>query len=356
MTTHPSARIRARYVEGTLSGDELLALDDHLSACAECRAALSPPLSRAEASLRDALAGEHPEYEEIEGYVEETLPAAAMEEMKAHLALCAMCAEEVRDLRPAVERSRPPQWTWWAVAAAVLLAILGAIALFRPRSEREVLVPRVVKVAPVPEPAERPAAVDPLAQLSPSLRRTLDQLRAGVVPGAAISEELRGDRERRRGKREGDSELGVVAPLGVVEDTRPMFRWTSNRDASWVVEVFDASYRRAARSGTLTATRWRPEAPLRRGAVYSWQVFETSSGGESTAPAPPEPPARFRILDERSAAELRDARTTRSHLAAALVYAREGILDRAASEMSLAQTQHPQSKEIEAALRTLRRP
>lgn len=115
----------------------------------------------------------------------------------------------------------------------------GTLGESRASSRRPVTI-----TAPPPVVTTRP---DPVARLSPSLRRTLEQLRAGVVPSAALVEDLTGSRERIRAHGEGGSSpLEIVAPTGVIEETRPRFGWRSPAGGEHVVEVFDPSYRRVA--------------------------------------------------------------------------------------------------------------
>ena len=306
----------------------------------------SEVLSRAAASFRDAIAGEHLQYEQLEAYVDGTLSA----DEAAHLEFCAMCAEEARDLRAhssAPEARTTPPRRYWLVAAAIIIAVAGVWMFFRPR--RDAAVPIVVQTQTQPPPAV--TMEDPLAGLDPSLKHILDQLGSGVIPSAAIVAELRGGTERIRGLDVENPTLEVAAPIGVIEEQRPAFRWISRTPGTYVVEVFDESYRPVATSGSLRENDWQPARALRRGATYSWQVTRKSGDEQITAPVPPRPPARFRIIDSKSAAEL-DA--TSSHLTAALIYAREGVLDRAVAEMTLAQKEHPAVPEIAQSLGTLR--
>ena len=304
-------------------------------------------LARAARAMRDAIEGEHLDYEQIEAYVDGTLSA----EEAAHLEVCAMCAEEARDLRAysgAPETRTTPRRYWLAAAAAIsAVAVAGAWLMLRP--QRNVVVPNVVQTRQQP-PVVTPE--DPLAGLGPSLQRTLAQLASGHIPSGAIVADLRGGTERIRGTNGEGSTLGLTAPIGVIEEMRPTFRWISRTPGTYVVEVFDESYRPVATSGSLRGNQWQPARALRRGATYSWQVTRKSGDETITAPAPPQPPARFKIIGDSAASEL--AKAGDSHLAAGLVYAREGVLDRAIEEMTLAQNEHPDSKEIAQSLRTLR--
>ncbi len=100
------SQVRA-YVRGALHPSTLVGVDDHLEACAACRAALareSDASFGAEAFARALAAPEtrpespHLGFEHLRGVVDDTLTPFDREWVTAHLALCVMCAEELRDL------------------------------------------------------------------------------------------------------------------------------------------------------------------------------------------------------------------------------------------------------------------
>lgn len=100
------SQVRA-YVRGALHPSTLVGIDDHLEACAACRAALareSDASFGAEAFARALAAPEarpespHLGFEHLRGAVDDTLTPFDREWVDAHLALCVMCAEELRDL------------------------------------------------------------------------------------------------------------------------------------------------------------------------------------------------------------------------------------------------------------------
>src|SRR5688572_4656058 len=107
LSSHPSPDALDRYRRGLLPPEELLAVDDHLAACATCRdAALRATPAVAPALAADALetllgppVDEHPGFEELAAYVDATQDVVAREVMETHLADCASCREEVADLR-----------------------------------------------------------------------------------------------------------------------------------------------------------------------------------------------------------------------------------------------------------------
>ena len=106
-TEHLSlVQVRA-YVRGALHPSTLVTIDDHLESCAACRAALareSDASFGAEAFGRALAAPEarpespHRGFEQLRGAVDGTLSGADAEWVEAHILLCMMCAEELRDL------------------------------------------------------------------------------------------------------------------------------------------------------------------------------------------------------------------------------------------------------------------
>ncbi|MGE0812458.1 MAG: hypothetical protein AB7O28_01860 [Vicinamibacterales bacterium] len=100
-------QVRA-YVRGALHPSTLVATDDHLEVCAACRAALareSDASFGAEAFGRALAAPEarpetpHLTFEHLRGAVDGSLSAVDLAWTEAHAGLCAMCAEELADLR-----------------------------------------------------------------------------------------------------------------------------------------------------------------------------------------------------------------------------------------------------------------
>lgn len=99
-------QVRA-YVRGALHPSTLVATDDHLEACAACRAALareSDASFGAEAFGRALAAAEarpespHLSFDHLRGAVDDTLSPVDRAWVDVHVQLCMMCAEERRDL------------------------------------------------------------------------------------------------------------------------------------------------------------------------------------------------------------------------------------------------------------------
>lgn len=99
-------QVRA-YVRGALHPSTLVATDDHLEACASCRAALAresdasfgaEAFGRALAAPEARAESPHLAFDHLRGAVEGTLGAVDRAWVEQHTALCPMCAEELRDL------------------------------------------------------------------------------------------------------------------------------------------------------------------------------------------------------------------------------------------------------------------
>lgn len=99
-------QVRA-YVRGALHPSTLVATDDHLEACAACRAALAresdasfgaEAFGRALAALEARPESPHASFEQLRGAVDGTLSSIDRQWVEAHVLLCVMCAEELYDL------------------------------------------------------------------------------------------------------------------------------------------------------------------------------------------------------------------------------------------------------------------
>jgi hypothetical protein len=99
-------QVRA-YVRGALHPSTLVSTDDHLEACASCRAALAresdasfgaEAFGRALATPDARPESPHLSFEDLRGAVDRTLSPVDQEWVEQHVMLCVMCAEELRDL------------------------------------------------------------------------------------------------------------------------------------------------------------------------------------------------------------------------------------------------------------------
>jgi hypothetical protein len=82
---------------------------------------------------------------------------------------------------------------------------------------------------------------------------------------------------------------------------------------------------------------------LSRGKTYAWQVEVHRGASVELLPAPPEPQALFRVLDERSSAELAEARRRfpDDHLLLGVLEARFGLQQEARDDLHTHAVQHP---------------
>jgi hypothetical protein len=197
------------------------------------------------------------------------------------------------------------------------------------------------------------------------LRRALTTGRLRVPAGLqallATPLTLRGA-EERNAVDPSDQPFALLAPVGTaVESDTPRFHWAPLADAeAYVVTVYDQRFNPVADSGRVTATEWRPAAPLARDALYTWRVIASVRGRAMTTPGPLAPEARFRVLGASEAAELSNARARapQSHLLLGALYARAGLLDDAGAELKALADLNPDSRvasELVAQVKALRR-
>jgi anti-sigma factor RsiW len=106
MSEHFSTKQVELYLKREMAPAELLAADDHLAACTACREKLVHA-RQPEAlltSIRGALKAEarqapkHLAYEQLAAYVDDEMGEVEREIVDSHLAVCAVCKEEMRDL------------------------------------------------------------------------------------------------------------------------------------------------------------------------------------------------------------------------------------------------------------------
>jgi hypothetical protein len=333
-TEHLTAERVAAFAARRLSAGELLAVDDHLAVCPDCRRRLRAawPVEDALQAWQGVVAGE-----------------------------------------PAAAPARPPER--WRTAAAVssllgLAAALLAVLLVQPEVDRgpndapEVGTGPATLPTPRETPPEPPATVlrdgrlafgvtaqgtvSGLDALPAAWReRIAEALRSGRLPLAPLADELAGSTAALRGAGEAD-DLALLAPVATaVAEATPLFRWEAAPGAThYRVRVFTGDFQLAAESPPLSATRWRPDALLPVGETLSWQVTVTlEDDSEITAPRPPAPEARFVVLTPGEAAALSAAlaELAPSRLGRAVAYAAAGCRQDAARELAALSADNPES-------------
>lgn len=199
-------------------------------------------------------------------------------------------------------------------------------------------------VRPTPPPVRTPVAEAPRYARAEWDRAVREALRSGTIAMPAVLSEIQLGVDPQRGLNAPDG--AWLEPAGrIVETTRPTFTWSPAADARYVVAVSrDAEL--VAESPELRQTRWQPRRDLQPGAMYQWQVEIRRPSGTAILPAPPAPPAFFRVLDAASRQDLADAR--RQHgddpLLLGILYARTGL--RTEAERELAKVDTPEGRRL----------
>ena len=317
--THVTAETLQRLERRELDANELLKVVRHLGRCSECgRAADASVPSRL---TLDDETGDEPEHLDVESqlfpWVDGTIDSAGREIVVTHLEDCAVCRAEAEDLRRLREPRRRFGRRRWKVAAAGALVAGATLVTRRPPTPDPPPPVRTVTRASSPVPY---ANGDWNALVA-------EAIRTGRLPMAGGLDELRPAADPLRGDGE-STEAGPLSPAGIVVATaRPRFTWpAANGDAKYVVSVFDGG-REVATSEALTTTNWTPSSDLPAERTLAWQVDVTRGARRFLLPAPPAPPALFRIASAADRAAIDDARAQypNDHLLLAVLYARAGL-------------------------------
>jgi hypothetical protein len=328
--SHISSDDLQRVRRGSISAGEAEAIGRHVASCVQCTALAGEALSIGEsAAALDAAweTGGEPGDFEVPPYVEGTDPAPRMRERHTH----------ARDL-------------WIGAAAAVAAAFIALAAFFSDRTTE----PRPVPVARTEPPRKSvPHAVSPraVAQMRPEWSTLIAKARATKsLPFPADLRELAAE-DALRGTEDRLGDAPVWPAATAVEELLPEFSWTVPAGARSTVTLRRAKNNRVVeRSSRRASPHWRPRQALERGATYVWQVEVIHRGESVFLPAPPAPPAIFRVISEREHEELEAARREfpDHHLLLGLLYARAGIAGAARRELDAAPD--PLARELAAQL------
>lgn len=216
--------------------------------------------------------------------------------------------EELLEFRRTMQR-RPRPWIPYAIAAS-LAGIAVATAITLPRLDR-------APVGPVPPPRHATSTgvivpQPPTARVATTARRpewetwVADVQARRALPIPAVLAGLRAGKTRLRG--EGDEDdLRLSPDHAVVTSTRPPLQWSAREGAHYRVILRNGDA--IVESDDLTTPEWKPRRDLQRGREYQWQVELTVDGVRSIYPKAPEPPARFRVLEQRALDEIEEVRT-----------------------------------------------
>jgi hypothetical protein len=160
--------------------------------------------------------------------------------------------------------------------------------------------------------------------------------------------------EQVRGTTTSTESSRLLAPSGVIDTTRPRFRWTEVRGATYTITVIDG-LTVVARSPRLTLAEWPCDRDLARGRVYSWQLHIIRGATKELVPLPPRPPALFAIVASEASSMLAAARqsTPDDHLALGVLAARAGLREDAIAELTQAAAEHPNDAAILSLLQSV---
>jgi hypothetical protein len=135
------------YKERAIAPAQLISLDKHVAACAECRRVLSAASGEAGFSalveeLKAEPASEHLAYEQLAAYADGAMEAVDAEIAESHLAVCAHCELQLSDLQVFKDEIkaglgreyRPPAEMVAAKGRQSLFASLGSLFSFNSRA------------------------------------------------------------------------------------------------------------------------------------------------------------------------------------------------------------------------------
>lgn len=368
MQDHLNREQIARYCNRQSAPEELGLLDEHLAECADCRELLSSAARLREALQRGPAATasqqttrEHLSYEQLEAFVDEKSSSAEMHLLGLHVRECRRCADELEDLRTfkselsqAASRGAKSKKVWWAIHLASIFAarpifataltagviLLVAMGIYTLRSPHPTDTTQTANSMGV---GSRTVAGTLTAEEEKRVLQAWDQLETTVPTSLS---EVHRTRQTLLGKSNLVPTLEVVEPVGEVAwEVRPLFHWKPmSRAINYSVAIFDANLNPVEESEKLQGVQWEPGRDLIRGRLYQWQVTAHLEDGSSlSAPAPPQPEARFRVLDRDKEEEL--SRFLSAHPDAHFAL---GILDAQAGLLSKAEQQFRQVSQTDA--------
>lgn len=142
--------------------------------------------------------------------------------------------------------------------------------------------------------------------------------------------------------------FALSSPVGkIIQTNRPRFRWNKLDGAeSYVVNIYDEDFNKAASSPQISATNWQTDKPLARNKIYLWQVTAMKNGEEIKSPIRPAPDAKFKVLDAAKSDEIDQAKKQygSSHLLLGVLYAKAGLLGEAETEFQKFLKENPKSE------------
>jgi len=169
----------------------------------------------------------------------------------------------------------------------------------------------------------------------------------GPLPQALVAKT-----EARMGTDETLTFILIKPTQKIVLTPTPTFVWSALSGAkTYLVSIYDEQDNLVLSSKPLYVTTWKPEIPLPRGKIYSWEVTANKDGKEITSSVsatklhgkPLE--AKFKVLEQSKADEITEAkrRYPDFHLLLGIVQARAGLMDEAEVEFKKLLSANPKS-------------
>jgi hypothetical protein len=182
-------------------------------------------------------------------------------------------------------------------------------------------------------------------------------LEAGHLPLPDFVKDLTPPQQVLMGKSAGGPSLQFLSPVATaVISGRPTFRWKRlEGDWTYQVRVFRLGSELAAESGETSGSEWTPETELPSGITYQWQILAQRAPERVTFPQPPQTSPRFRVIDQATAARLRQLAESRGgvHLLLAIEYGKAGLIEDAKRELQAELKGSRHSEAVERLIRSL---
>jgi hypothetical protein len=255
-----------------------------------------------------------------------------------------MVAEDLADLRavrahlPVAVGRTNVQWGRIAAGLGIAASVTLAVWLFsRPVDEPRGAAPVVASSLTGDEKARVDAAVA-----------------AGRIELPASVAALIRPQGTLLGARGTQARFRPLGPMGTaVRSARPTFSWSDSGADAYTIAIFTETFTEVVRSPRVSGTSWTPERELPRGETFVWQVTAHRGAGSETEPKPPQPEARFSVVDAATLARVEEqaTRLADNPLALGVLFAEAGLIADARTELQRA-TEVPAS--ADAARRMLR--
>jgi hypothetical protein len=372
--THLTKEQILKYQNRELSSDEIVNVTNHLRDCETCREIImkTEQFRKSISSLQVQFKDEnHPSYEELSNYIDSTIDPERKSAIEEHASDCEICRLQLEDLKKLqselkvvpFQPMRVGKARKYLLAAIIALAAIAAVWLMRDLLEKSaptiVTTPsdsirmvdgnRTIEISKNGEILKAPGISDQqISQMETIIKSkkflVSEDLKA-LNPGPGT---LLGEENEKRFK--------LKSPVGIVVlDTRPRFQWESMPNANaYQVAVLNQDLQPVVISNQIKQQHWQPDQPLQRGKVYVWQVTAYTPKGEIVSPAPPEPEAMFKVVDEQNFQKIQKAKEAKSpRLVLATIYAESGLIDEAKSELLNLKQENPNSELVGELLKSL---